>query len=56
VVGKNPVEFEKYLEKKIAVPEEDISTLILFNTQQPSYPQCLCGGSPDFYLFPYLDY
>jgi hypothetical protein len=23
---------EKYLEKKIALPEEDISTLILFNT------------------------
>jgi hypothetical protein len=39
VVGKHPVEFEKYLEKKIALPEEDISTLILFNRQQPSYPQ-----------------
>jgi hypothetical protein len=38
VVGKDPVELEKYLEKKIALPEEDISTLILFNTQQPSYP------------------
>jgi hypothetical protein len=23
VVGKDPVEFEKYLEKKFAVPEED---------------------------------
>jgi hypothetical protein len=32
VVGKDPVELEKYLEKKIALPEEDISTLILFNT------------------------
>jgi hypothetical protein len=28
VVGKDPVE----LEKKIALPEEDINTLILFNT------------------------
>jgi hypothetical protein len=26
VVGKDPVELEKYLEKKIALPEEDIST------------------------------
>jgi hypothetical protein len=32
VVGKDPVEREKYLEKKFALPEEDISTLILFNT------------------------
>jgi hypothetical protein len=32
VVGKDPVEFEKYFEKKFAFPEEDISTLILFNT------------------------
>jgi hypothetical protein len=32
VVGKDPVDFEKYLEKKIALPEEDMSTLILFNT------------------------
>jgi hypothetical protein len=32
VVGKVPVELEKYLEKKIALPEEVISTLILFNT------------------------
>jgi hypothetical protein len=32
VVGKDPVELEKYLEKKIALPEEDIITLILFNT------------------------
>jgi hypothetical protein len=32
VVGKDPVELEKYLGKKIALPEEDISTLILFNT------------------------
>jgi hypothetical protein len=39
VVGKDPVELEKYLEKKIALPEEDISTFILFNTEQPSYPQ-----------------
>jgi hypothetical protein len=31
VVGKDPVELEKYLEKKIALPEEHISTLILFN-------------------------
>jgi hypothetical protein len=29
VVGKDPVELEKYLEKKFALPEEDISTLIL---------------------------
>jgi hypothetical protein len=29
VVGKDPVELEKYLEKKFALPEED---LILFNT------------------------
>jgi hypothetical protein len=28
VVAKNPVELEKYLEKKIALPEEDISILI----------------------------
>jgi hypothetical protein len=26
LVGKDPVELEKYLEKKIALPEEDIST------------------------------
>jgi hypothetical protein len=32
VVGKDPVEREKYLEKKFALPEEDVSTLILFNT------------------------
>jgi hypothetical protein len=32
VVGKDPVELEKYSEKKFALPEEDISTLILFNT------------------------
>jgi hypothetical protein len=32
VVEKDPVELEKYLEKKFALPEEDISTLILFNT------------------------
>jgi hypothetical protein len=32
VVGKDPVDLEKYLEKKFALPEEDISTLILFNT------------------------
>jgi hypothetical protein len=32
VVGKDPVELEKYLEKKFALLEEDISTLILFNT------------------------
>jgi hypothetical protein len=32
VVGKDPVELEKYLEKKFALPEEDIRTLILFNT------------------------
>jgi hypothetical protein len=31
VVGKDPVEIKKYLGKKIALPEEDISTLILFN-------------------------
>jgi hypothetical protein len=31
VVGKDPVELEKFLEKKIALPEEDISTLILPN-------------------------
>jgi hypothetical protein len=30
VVGKDPVELEKYLEKN-ALPEKDISTLILFN-------------------------
>jgi hypothetical protein len=39
VVGKDPVELEKYLEKKYALSEEDISTLILFNTWQSSYPQ-----------------
>jgi hypothetical protein len=32
VVRKDPVELEKYLEKKFTLPEEDISTLILFNT------------------------
>jgi hypothetical protein len=32
VVGKDPVELEKYIEKKIALPKEDISTLISFNT------------------------
>jgi hypothetical protein len=31
-VGRDPVKLEKYFEKKIALPEEDISTLILFNT------------------------
>jgi hypothetical protein len=39
VVGKDPVELEKYIEKKFALLEEDISTLILFNTLQLSYPQ-----------------
>jgi hypothetical protein len=34
VVGKDPVELEKYFKKKFALPEEDISTLILFNTLQ----------------------
>jgi hypothetical protein len=29
---KDPVELEKYLEKKFALPEEDIITLIVFNT------------------------
>jgi hypothetical protein len=29
---KDPVKLEKYLEKKIALPEEGISSLILFNT------------------------
>jgi hypothetical protein len=28
VAGKDPVALEKYLEKKFALPEEDISTLI----------------------------
>jgi hypothetical protein len=32
MVGKDPVELEKYFEKKFALSEEDISTLILFNT------------------------
>jgi hypothetical protein len=32
MVGKDPVELGKNLEKKFALPEEDISTLILFNT------------------------
>jgi hypothetical protein len=32
VIGKDPVELEKYLEKKFTLPEEDISILILFNT------------------------
>jgi hypothetical protein len=32
VVGKDPVELEKYFEKKLALPEEDISSLILFST------------------------
>jgi hypothetical protein len=36
LVRKDPVEVEKYLEKKIALPEEDISTLILFNTYRVS--------------------
>jgi hypothetical protein len=39
VVGKDPVELEKYIEKKFALPEEDISILILFNTLQLLYPQ-----------------
>jgi hypothetical protein len=33
VVEKDPVELEKYLEKKFALPEEDISILIVFNIQ-----------------------
>jgi hypothetical protein len=32
VVGKDPVELEKYFEKKLALPEEDISSLILSST------------------------
>jgi hypothetical protein len=32
VVGKDPVEFEKYLEKKFAVPEENMNTLISFTS------------------------
>jgi hypothetical protein len=39
VVGKDPVELEKYFQKEFALPEKDISTLILFNTEQPSYSQ-----------------
>jgi hypothetical protein len=39
VVGKDLVELKKFLEKKIALSEEDIKTLILFNTLQPSYLQ-----------------
>jgi hypothetical protein len=31
MVGKDSVELEKYLGKKTAFSEEDISTLILFN-------------------------
>jgi helix-turn-helix protein len=31
VVGKDTVELEKYLEKKISLSEENISTLILYN-------------------------
>jgi hypothetical protein len=32
MIGKDLVELKKYLEKNFALPEEDISTLILFNT------------------------
>jgi hypothetical protein len=32
VVGKDPVELENYKKKQVALSEEDISTLILFNT------------------------
>jgi hypothetical protein len=32
VAWKDPVELEKYFEKKFTLPEEDISTLILFST------------------------
>jgi hypothetical protein len=32
MVRKGPVKLEKYFEKKFALPEEDISTLILCNT------------------------
>jgi plasmid stability protein len=37
---EGPSEARKILRKKnFALPEEDINTLILFNTFQPSYPQ-----------------
>jgi hypothetical protein len=39
VVGKDPGELLNTLKKKIALPEEDIKTLILFNSCQPTYSQ-----------------
>jgi hypothetical protein len=38
VVGEDPGELEKYLEKKIVLPEEDISTLI--------FVQCIAAFIP----------
>jgi hypothetical protein len=38
VVGKDPVELEKYLEKKIALPEENISTFNTTNTILATLP------------------
>jgi hypothetical protein len=51
VLGKDSEELEKYLEKKFTLPEEEISTLILFNTQQPSYQCIFVGGVPIFFYF-----
>jgi hypothetical protein len=38
VVGKVPVELEKYLEKKFALPEEDISTVTKYYSSYVAVP------------------
>jgi hypothetical protein len=43
VVGKDPVELEKNLDKNFALPEEDISTLILFNTYPSTVTKYYCS-------------
>jgi hypothetical protein len=59
LVGKDPVKLEKYLEKKILSSWRRykhfnfVQYIAAFISTVPKY---LCGGSPDFFLFPYLDY
>jgi hypothetical protein len=54
VVGKDPVELEKYIEKKFALPEEDISTLILFNTLQLSFISTMTKYYSSYVAVPFL--
>jgi hypothetical protein len=55
VVGKEPVELvNMYLEKKFALPGEDISTLILFNSLQACISRVTKYYSISYVAFPFL--